>query len=349
MWSRPTDWPTANARRRRWPRCATGLAHLRLVSPSHSGRSRWLCACVRALARGTFLTRGMRAAVASSLAACKPTLLTASTPRFTPTPLPPHPAPATVAFMMLSFAFPTVAPVRPCMSAGGSGGGPVGGGSGPIPRGRLGEFASAGGDHVAQDALVHELMWQAAQLGLTEDIEGKIAEFDAGANELLTGLFGRRERDIIARNEQLGRRAALADRAEWNVTWRAGRRESAQIRREISDELAQVNKLLLSAQAKKRGGAKWRRRRRRPANGSDTVHVSGDVLAVKRRPRRLLPSVAVVGFVTSMCLHNVSTFASGHDTQHLTRTTFATAALALMGVYSHALYKLVEEEWRRLR
>lgn len=224
----------------------------------------------------------------------------------------------------------------------------MGGGRGPIPRGRLGEFASAGGDRVAQDALVSELMWQAAQVGLTQDIDGKIAEFDAGANELLTGLVARRQRDIIARNEQLGRRAALADLARWNATWRAGRRESAQTRREISDELAQVNKMLLTAHAKKRGGGQRRRRRRRRSDASEPVHVSDKVLSVSRRPQRLLPTVAVLGFVASLCVNKMSIYASSHDAEHLTRVSFGSAGLLLMGMYSHALYKLVEEERRRL-
>jgi hypothetical protein len=95
---------------------------------------------------------------------------------------------------MRSLAFALAMPPR--MLAGGGGGGGsnvsgsgVGGGRGPISRGRLPEFTASGGDRSAQDALVRELMWQAAQVGLTDAIDGKIAEFDAGAHELVSGML----------------------------------------------------------------------------------------------------------------------------------------------------------------
>lgn len=158
----------------------------------------------------------------------------------------------------------------------------------------------------------------------------------------------RRERDIIERNEQLALRAALADLARWNSTWQEGRRESQQKRREISAELAIVNKLLLSTQAKKKSGGRRRRRRRRAA-AEGVVVTSDGLAAVHSRPRGLFPAVVVVGFVASLCVRGFDNYVESHSTESLAKVSFASVGLIVMGIYSHALYKLAEEERHRLK
>jgi hypothetical protein len=250
---------------------------------------------------------------------------------------------------MLSFAVTFPAPLLPRMSAGSAAGGAAGGGD-AIPRGRLTEFASAGGDRVVQDALAREALWRAAQAGLTDVIDGKIAEFDAGASARLSGLFDRGGRDIAARNEQFALRAALADLARWNYSWREGRAASRQKRQEIEAELAAVNKLLLSVRRKPRPATRWRRRRRGGDSGAQVlVGGGGGAAADGGVGVRGVPAVAALGFVSFVCLGGMRGFEAyvqKYSAESLVRVSFAGLGLICMGVYSHALLKLAEEEAR---
>lgn len=70
-----------------------------------------------------------------------------------------------------------------------SGAGGVGGRNGSVPRSRLSEFSFAGGDRGVQSELVREVMKRAAEVGLTDAIDGKIAEFEGGAKTNMHGIL----------------------------------------------------------------------------------------------------------------------------------------------------------------
>lgn len=70
-----------------------------------------------------------------------------------------------------------------------SGGRGVGGSKGSVPRSRLSEFSFAGGDRAVQSELVREVMKRAAEVGLTDAIDGKIAEFEGGAKTNMHGIL----------------------------------------------------------------------------------------------------------------------------------------------------------------
>jgi hypothetical protein len=91
----------------------------------------------------------------------------------------------------------------------------------------------------------------------------------------------RRERDIIKRNEDLALRAALADIARWNYTYREGQEACRKKREQISEELAVVNKLLLSQQKAKKKGRKSRHGRRAQllATASDDAAAAATTIA----------------------------------------------------------------------
>lgn len=77
-------------------------------------------------------------------------------------------------------------------SGGGGGGdvdGGVGGGKGSVPRSRLAEFSFSGGDRGVQSELVRQVMKRAGEIGLTDAIDGKIAEFEGGAKTRMTGIL----------------------------------------------------------------------------------------------------------------------------------------------------------------
>lgn len=95
----------------------------------------------------------------------------------------------------MAFAF--VSPVFMAVGAGegagnGSGvngGSGVGGGKGSVPRSRLAEFAFSGGDHGVQAELVRQVIMRSAEVGLTDVIDGKIAEFEGGVKTRMDGML----------------------------------------------------------------------------------------------------------------------------------------------------------------
>lgn len=112
-----------------------------------------------------------------------------------------------------------------------------------------------------------------------------------------------------------------------------------------------MNKLLRSTQRKKTS----RRRSGRGLRLQQTVVVTGGDAVVRRRTEGggagpSIAAVSVLGTVCGMCgltLQGFGTYVERHGHEDLAKVSFTSLGLIAMGVYSHALYMLAEEERRR--
>jgi hypothetical protein len=138
----------------------------------------------------------------------------------------------------------------------------------------------------------------------------------------------RRQRDIIERNEALALRAALEDMARWNSTYREGQEACRKRREQISEELAVINKLLLSQQRgrKKRMGRMSGTRQRAATARNDPASSAADVSIIPSAvfgsvPRPLV--LPLIGSVTTACL-----YAFEHAVQETSPRTLAQVSFA---------------------
>jgi hypothetical protein len=132
----------------------------------------------------------------------------------------------------------------------------------------------------------------------------------------------RRERDIIARNEDIALRAALADIARWNHEWREGQKTCRERREQISEELAIVNKLLLMQKRKSGRRSTLRVKSKRKAGAAnEMVAQTADANYAFGK----VPKFAVVPFVatvTSVFLTAFEHIAETRDPSVLTKAGF---------------------------
>lgn len=142
-------------------------------------------------------------------------------------------------------------------------------------------------------------------------------------------------------------RAAHLDLARWNSKWREGQRESQKKRQEISAELAIVNKLLLSRQAKKQRGRKGSGKRRTAAvvalpSSPDSTGAAATGPAFTTSKALIgnvpvLPSVATIGLTTYFCLKGFENYVEAHGAQSLAKMSLVSFVALLMLGQSAAL------------
>lgn len=151
-------------------------------------------------------------------------------------------------------------------------------------------------------------------------------------------------------------RAAHLDLARWNSKWREGQRESRKKRQEISAELAIVNKLLLSRQAKKAKKKRGKKARHEvvvapsSSSGESTAQFGRHFVS----PKSLLgdspvfPTLLSIVLVTYFGIQGFESYVEAHDPQSLAKASLVSfVILALVG-QSAALRKHIaqrQEDW----
>ncbi len=110
--------------------------------------------------------------------------------------------------------------------------------------GRLGEFSSFDGDGNVQDMLVQELTLATRRLQSSQAMEQRIAHGMADVTETLNDLYRQGARQLEEQHDELARRAALPQVAQWNQALIAHSKQSAEARNAIIAELDDINKLL---------------------------------------------------------------------------------------------------------
>lgn len=129
-------------------------------------------------------------------------------------------------------------------------------GAGDYAVGRLGEFSSSEGDENLQNQLAKEVMWQARKIASEEHMDLVVNFEMLKAKNVLSEMYIKSERDIMASHEDIVLRLSLDDITKWNQHVQEGYRTSKARRSEISAELAIVHRLLKAATKKARRPSK---------------------------------------------------------------------------------------------
>ena len=110
--------------------------------------------------------------------------------------------------------------------------------------GRLNEFSSFDGDGAVQDMLARELTVATRRMQSSQEMEHRIATGLADVTEALNDMYRQGARQLVEQHDELARRAALPQMAQWNQAHIASSKQSAETRNAINAELDDINKLL---------------------------------------------------------------------------------------------------------